>query len=201
LSAELTLLNDVDELLRNILAENIQELQLPDSIDFGSPPGRTPARTGLSLFLYQMLENPYLKNQEFEQRSPERLQYPPLVLDLYFLLTPFSSANNPSIARQVEKMILAQVMRTFHDNGILRSPTLGDSLLESGNTELRIVPNDMPIEQLYHLWTIFDDAFFRLSIPYIVTPLKIPSRRELSAKRVVTQQLDFFQIKKEKGGI
>jgi hypothetical protein len=193
LSAELPLLNDIDELLKNILTGNIEELQPPDSIDFGSPPERTPSRTGLSLYLYHIMENPYLKNQEFEQRGTDIMQHPPLVLDLYILATPFSSATNSNIARQVEKIILAKVMRTFYDNAILRGPILGDSLLNSGNTEIRIVPNKITVEQLSQLWMIFDDAFFRLSASYIVTPLRIPSRRELSARKVITKELGFYQ--------
>lgn len=196
MSSELTLFNDVDNMLRNLLVSNIEELQQPDSVNFGPPPEETPAITGLSLFLYQIMENPHLKNQEPEQISPDRQQYPSLALDLYYLITPFSSAPNSIIARGVEKMILAKVMRTFYDNAILRGPIIGDNLVESGNTELRIVSNNVSIEQLYQLWTVFKDAFFRLSSSYIVTPLRIPSTREISAKRVITKQLDFYQTRK-----
>lgn len=194
---ELTLIKDVGDMLEKILVENVDELQPENSISFGAPPPDEASQNGLSLFLYHVTENPHLKNQEFELNGPDKLHYPPLTLDLYYLLTPFSRADNPNEAQGVEKMILAKVMRTFYDNAILRGPSLGDSLLESGNTELRIVPNDISIEQLYQLWTMFKDTKYRLAVSYIVTPLKIPSSRELTAKRVITKQLDFYQIEKK----
>jgi uncharacterized protein DUF4255 len=189
---ELTLIKDVGDTLAKILAENVNELQFENSISFGPPPPDEPSQNGLSLFLYLVSENLHLKNQEFEMDGPDKLHYPPLTLDLYYLLTPFSKAGDLE-AQGVEMMILANVMRTLHDNSILRGPSLGDSLLESGNTELRVVLNDISIEQLYQLWTMFKDTKYRLAVSYLVTPLIIPSSRELTARRVITKQLDFYQ--------
>lgn len=190
---ELTLIDDVTELLKKLLIENVDEFQNnPNSISLEPPSEKPPTQNGLSLFLYQVSENPFLKNQELLDTNTNMLQYPPLILDLFYIITPFSSAkSNP---KSVEQMILAKVMQTLYDNAILKGPVLGNSLLDSGNTELRIVLNTLPLEQLHHLWGTFSNIPYNLSISYVVTPLKIPSTRMLKTRRVDTKELDFYQI-------
>ena len=44
----------------------------------------------ISLFLYQVQENPHLRNRELEPIHDSDLRPPPLTLDLYYLVTPLS---------------------------------------------------------------------------------------------------------------
>jgi hypothetical protein len=187
LSSELTLIRDVTIALRELLTQNIPGISVNlDLLD------ESPSGMGVSLFLYAVSENPHLKNQEFEQKGVNSLVHPPLVLDLFYLIVPFSSAGPPSdIARENEQMILATIMRTLYDNGRISGPQLGNSLIESGNTELRIVSNELALDQMNHLWSMIRSASYRLCVSYMVTPLKIPSIRELESARVISKQIDF----------
>ncbi len=47
----------------------------------------------LSLFLYQVLENVHLKNQEMQIKDPTTLTFPPIALDLYYMLTSYTSGS------------------------------------------------------------------------------------------------------------
>jgi hypothetical protein len=148
---------------------------------------------GVSLFLYSVSENPYLKNQEFSVKTSTKLVPAPVVLDLYYLIVPFSSAPDKNAARETEQMILGAVIRTLYDNSIINGPQLGESLIESGNTELKIIPNGLSLDQMNYLWSIIRHTSYRVSLSYLVTPLKLPSARTLDVTRVVSKQIDFVK--------
>ena len=191
LSQELTVLNDVSETLKTLLENNVKELP-SNSVTFDSPSDfQERGSTGLSLFLYKVAENPDFKNQESQPADSDKLQYKPLTLDLYYLLTPF--AHN----RDAELVILSKIMRIFHDNAILSSSSIKTSLVESGNKELRVVLNDISLEQLNNLWSTFPETPYKLSVSYLITPIQIPSERVLKIKRVIQKQTDYF-YKKDK---
>ena len=190
---QLTLLRDVTNLLKTLIQTNISELNGATSVVLDSP-GDMPAamQNQLSLFLYHISENPFLRNQDFVKAGPDKLQSPPLTLDLFYLLTPYSKDKD------VEQIILAKVMRLFYDNAILTGTSLGDSLLESGNNELRVIMNTLSLEQLNQIWGIFPGKSFHVSLSYIVTPLKIASTREFDTQRVITKQWDTYQRDKKR---
>lgn len=191
---QLTLVRDVTDLLKNLIQNNIGELNSPTAVTLDSPGDIAAPSTQdqLSLFLYRISENPFLKNQEMVQIGPDKLQASPLVLDLFYLLTPYAKD------REAEQIILAKLMRLFYDNAILSGTILGDSLLESGNTELKVIMNAIDLNQLNVLWGMFPNKSYRIGLSYIITPLIIPSTRELGAQRVIRKEIDIFYQKTKK---
>jgi hypothetical protein len=191
---QLTLLRDVTDLLKNLVQNNIAELNSPSAVTLDSPGDIAAPSTQdqLSLFLYQISENPFLKNQEMIQIGPDKLQASPLVLDLFYLLTPYAKD------REAEQIILAKLVRLFYDNAILSGTILGDSLLESGNTELRVIMNAIEMNELNLLWGMFPNKSYRIGLSYIITPLIIPSTRELGAQRVIRKEIGIFYQKTKK---
>lgn len=182
---------DVTFLLRSLIQNNITELKNETAVILDSPGdiAAPSSQDQLSLFLYQISENPFLKNQDLIQTGPNKVQSPPLALDLFYLLTPYAKK------REEEQRILTKLMKLFYDHGILYPisfPTLGDELLESGNTELRVIMNTIGLDQLNLLWGMFPNKAFRIGLSYIVTPLRIPSGREIQTQRVISEEIDFF---------
>jgi Pvc16 N-terminal domain len=146
--------------------------------------------TGLSLFLYKLSENPPLKNQDFVQdryANPVRFRNPPLALDLFYLIIPFGNSES----RQI---LLEKVMQLFHDFPILDKSLLSDDLVNSGNHELKILLNEITIDDLNKIWSLFPNKSYRLSISYMVTPLMIPSSRvtERAISRVITKETEHY---------
>ena len=109
-----------------------------------------------------------------------------MILDLYYLLTPFAKE------RDDEFDILERVIRTFYDNAHLRGSNL-KGCLDSGNEELRMVPNPLSLEDLNNLWSTFSKPF-KTCLSYLITPVRIPSTRELEAPRVVRKDDHYYQI-------
>lgn len=190
MSFEVPLISDVTKSLKKFLEE------IPALTVILDLPNETTSGSGVSLILYSASENQYLKNQECRVKTSDQLVLPPVVLDMFYLIVPYSSASDPIQARVNEQMILGAIIRTLYDNPVLSGPQLEDSLIESGNTELKVIPNELSLEQMNNLWSMFRHSSYRVCLSYLVTPLKIPSIRILDTSRVVSKQIDFVN----KGG-
>jgi hypothetical protein len=191
---DFTIIRDVGRTLKEFLETNIPALK--NNISFNSPADmQSPGgdQRSLSLFLYQAMENSHMRNRNLETPEPDRLVYPPIILDFYYLLTPYANE------RDDEFDILEKIVRSFYDHAVLRGSDLKGMLLESGNDELRIVPHPLSLEDLNHLWNTFSKPF-KVSLAYLVTPIRIPSTRELDAHRVVRKEVRSYQILKSAGG-
>lgn len=193
--SNITVIQDVSETLKNLIENNIKEIPT-NSVVFDSPAEmQKDAKSGLSLFLYQILENPHMKNQKMIQNggnnsdSLNKLRYPPVTVDLMYLVTPYAQT------KQAEQVILSKIIRVFHDNAIVHGSQLKQNLIDTDNTELRIVFNTIPLEQLNSLWSTFQNTAYKPSLSYVVTPVNIPSSRTVETGRVVSKKTFYSTTK------
>jgi hypothetical protein len=133
----------------------------------------------ISLFLYQVQENPHRRNREPEPIGDNGLRPPPLALDLFYLVTP--------LAQQAETALghLEAVMLAFYDQPVLKPPLLGATLVDAGNEAVQILSHPLSLEDTNRLWGIFPNKPYRLSVAYLVTPVQVPSSRVIPVTRVV----------------
>lgn len=197
--SEYTAIADVGETLIRLLRDNMNDLIPADSVVLMSPADVEGQEIRLTLFLYSVVENPYLKNQQMRDLSPTQLQYPSLPLDLHYLLTAFASTQIPERTERTleEHRILGRAMRIFHDNAIVDGSVLQGNLAGTSE-ELRIILNTISLEDLTRIWGVFPNRPYRPSISYMVTPVTIDSTRITEAKRVVLRDLEYFHIKARK---
>jgi hypothetical protein len=132
----------------------------------------------VSLFLYQVQENPHSRNRDPGPVDETSLRPPPLGLDLFYLVTPLVPQPETALG------YLEAVMLAFYDHPVLKPPLLGGSLVEAGNDSLRILPQPLSLEDINRLWAIFPNKPYRLSVAYLVTPLQLPSARIIPVSRV-----------------
>jgi len=93
----------------------------------------------LSIWLYQVTENEFLKNQPTNAGGPHSVtRDPPLVLNLFFLITPFA----PS--REFDLLLLGSTMQTLYDNPIVLLRTPPEQVFE----DLRVVLCRLTLEEL-----------------------------------------------------
>lgn len=189
--SEYTAIADVGETLIDFLRGAMGDMISPNSIVLFSP-GEIEDNDDvrLSLFLFQVNENIHMKNQEMQIVDPTRLKYPPLNLDLYYMLTsyPSSGIQDKTERTKEEHSILGRAMQVIYDNSILNGSVLRGSLAEN-NEELHISLFPLSMDDMTKIWTTFQDKPFRPSICYIVTPTKIESTRERETQRVVERNL------------
>lgn len=196
--ADFTGIGDIGETLKKLLKDDPWTGISPKpEVTFKSPKeikddGGT-ANT-VSLFLYQILENPHMKNEEGIRVNDAQLQIPPLVLDLFYLVTPYSEDKTQ------EKYILGKVMQIFYDHAILAGTVLQGSLAGS-DEELRLVAHPLSLDDLTKIWSAFQEVAYRLSVAYLVTPARIDSPRLTGMQRVVAKELpQAFMEGKKRGG-
>ncbi len=178
--------------LRTLLRDRMEE-KIPVTL---APPDVTPDGVSgkrLNLYLYQVTENGYLKNQSLPGNG-----HPPLSLDLHYLLTPYGSSEKSADSDIESQQILGDSMRVLHDIPIISdsvvitnpsSGTVGDPILNTsllGEFEkVKITLQPLTIEDYSKLWTALPQANFRRSVAYQVSVVQIESKRSRSFPRLV----------------
>jgi uncharacterized protein DUF4255 len=137
----------------------------------------------LSLWLYQVQENPFMRNQT-PTRIPQQddtVQFPPLALNLYYLLTP--STNSV----EGDQLVLGRSMQIFYDNSIL---LLQGKEQSSSVEELHINMCQRDLRELAEVWEALQQPY-RLSVCYEVRVTRIDSQRTLRTGRVAERTTQF----------
>jgi len=194
--SDFTVIGDIGETLKKLLEDDPWTGISPTpEITFKSPKeikddgGST---NKVSIFLYQILENPYLKNEEPQRIDDTHLQSPPLSLDLLYLVTPYSDDKTQ------EKYILGKVMQIFFDNAVLTGTVL-QGALSGTDEEIKLIFNPISLDDLNKIWSAFQEVAYRLSVSYLVTPIRIDSTREIGMQRVVSKEMGYYYAT-QKGG-
>lgn len=184
----MAILIDIGDSLKNFIQLNIPELK-QGSIVFDSPAEIDPPGTPmLSIFLYQIVENSFLKNAGQEFIQIDKMKDPPLTIDLYYIFTPYAKA------KETELIIMEKILQLFHDNSVFKGKMLKDTLKNSGNDEIRIVPNNLSFEEINKLWERFPSKAFKLSAAFILSPVRIPSGKPpVKITRVIEKDIDVFR--------
>lgn len=194
----------VDETLRSLITDHLDttSTQILDSdpakyISF-KPPHRLiadnpPSKNYISLFLYRVVENSEIKNRSLEPRNGNRLQYPPLALNLFYLVTPLMKDNENDDDEAVKNAhkLLGKIMQIFYDHAIIKGVELR-GVLQNTTEELRIILNPISMEDITKLWSSFMRPYY-LSVSYEVKVLYVDSEREVGAEQVRRKQIEYTQ--------
>jgi hypothetical protein len=151
----------------------------------------------VNLFLYEVTENGYLKNQEIPgQGHPTAYGHPPLSLDLHYLITAFDPAEQSQMAGDSDhaaQELLGNAMRVLHDFAIMTDDlkisnsgaatdgkTVGDPILDdallSEYERVKLSLKPLGIDELNKIWTALT-VKYRLSVAYQVSVVQIESQR------------------------
>ena len=183
-----SIISDVTLTLEELLKSeqrpaNFFEVSLKSPADEVIQQGMKPK---VNVFLYRVSENAFGKNQDKQVLGPDTLEYPPLWLNLFFLLTPFAEDKLD------ELRVLGEAMRVLHDNAIVSGAALKGSL-ESTSEELHVHLNPYPLEQIAQIWSALDKPY-RLSVCYEVRTVFIDSLIQTPVSRVFEINTTFSQL-------
>jgi hypothetical protein len=142
----------------------------------------------VNLFLYKIMENPFLRNLDWEVKpgSPNQLVPPPLSLNLSYLVTAYAP-NDAQTGNATAHEILGEAMRVFYENPIVPDDYLVAGL-DDAREHVRVVQNTLDLEELSRVWSTFTQPF-RLSVLYEVSVVQIDmlsDRERAMANRVRT---------------
>jgi hypothetical protein len=139
------------------------------------------AANRLSLWLYHINENEFLKNQAPARgNGPETQQLPPLALNLFYLITPFAPSG------EADHMLLGKTMQVLYDNATILLHDPVNAVFE----ELRVVLCNLPLDQLSRVWDALREPY-RLSVCYEIRVTRVNSQRVTTDARVVERNAGF----------
>src|SRR5262245_13196516 len=149
-----TTLGKISESLKNLL-----EAQMSPSakVTLLSPVDTSSHNVRVNLFLYRVIRNPFLNNRDWQPKtgSPGQLVFPPLSLNLYYLLTPFSPPDSETGLADAHGL-MGEAMRVLYENAIIPQEFLEPGLT-APQVKITLVPAD--VEELSKIWTALNDAY------------------------------------------
>jgi hypothetical protein len=178
-----TVVKEISETLRTILFEGYKQAAELNTIVPSEAaivfvnPKETAANSAnrLSLWLYQVIENEFKKNQPpIRSNGPETLQFPPLTLNFHYLITPFTQTGEGDL------LLLGKTLQVLYDNAIVAIRDPVNDIFE----ELRIVLCNLNLEQLTRVWEALMEPY-RLSVCYEVRVTRVDSQRLAPNARVI----------------
>ena len=171
--------------LKTLLEDRLKATPLSLTLEITvSRPDVKQTLTGnrLNLFLYQVVENHGLANQEDPRIGTTRdYGHPPLSLNLRYLLTTYATDTDETEAHKV----LGAAMHVMHENTILTPSVLRtppptpplpvlDSSLLGAREHLRLSLLPLTLDDISKIWIGAQESL-RLSVAYEVTVIQIES--------------------------
>jgi hypothetical protein len=190
-----TVLAETGETLINVIWEAIQNdpdlVALINSKNLITldPPKDDPANNQtplLSIYLYRIVEDPYMKNQWAAEGTGGRLRRPPLTLDLFYMITPLLKAPRD------QQMVLGKIMQILYDRPALEGSELTGSLRDSGD-RMRVVFNPVTLEEAARVWQALETAY-RLSACYMVRVAMVDSTFEQAQQPTIERRAAFNRM-------
>jgi hypothetical protein len=174
--------------LRDLLRTELQGIDITGTevvVELVSPGDITGTDVHLSLYLYRVEENASLKNAEPLVEADVTLP-PPLVLDLYYLLSAHPTEQNPDSNDSYEQhRVLGRAMQVLYDNRVLRGA-------QPSGDDLHLSVEPQSTDELTGIWNTFEGRTYQPSVAYLVTPVVIESDRETHVGRVGERRVDLY---------
>jgi Pvc16 N-terminal domain len=182
----------VGEALRTILWQEFQAdpvvnpiVGSESAIVFANPAeAAQDSANRLSIWLYQIAENEFVKNQPMlPGPTPDRLRFPPLALNLSYLVTPLAPSGH------ADALLLGKTMQVLYDNAL----TLLQDTVADVHEELKIWLARLTLDELTGVWQALREPY-RLSVAYLVRVTHVDSVRTTRAGRVLDRIAEFGEL-------
>jgi hypothetical protein len=179
---------EVSTFLKRLLVDGLAEhpeTAIADANLLLSNPGQAGAGAGqkrLFLWLYQVMQNEHMRNDAFvRQAKDEEERFPPLVVNLQYLLTPSTGQD------LTDQLVLGKAMQVLYDNAVIRMESPNDPTRAE---ELHLALAARTMDELAEVWEAMQQPY-RLSVCYDVRVVRIDSLRVLTAGRVANRSARF----------
>lgn len=174
--------NGILMLLKEVLIPEL--LNSPDQIGLCSPEDHGDFAVGV--WLYDIREDTSIQAHEMTNIGRNAQRYPSTYLTLYYMITLYLQSDIKYRAVQ-EHQIFGRIIQAFRDKAAITPDTFTPTG-EPGGDNIRILMQDLDMEDKIRLWTV-PNAAYRASLFYTAGPVEIRSTRKKSVKRV--QEIDY----------
>jgi Pvc16 N-terminal domain len=189
--SDFTVLAEIGESLASVLFQEMNSdpvvkalIDVESRISLQSPADlKNDNSARLSIYLYRIVEDPYMKNQLPVEGTGGRSRKAPLTLDLYYLMTPLVGTPRE------QHVVLGKAMQVLYDRAILQGSDLAGSLVGSGE-EIRMILNPVSLEETTRVWQALESSY-RLSLCYTARVAIVNSQDEEFRQPVVYKRADY----------
>lgn len=181
-----TIISDIGNLMTGLLKSNMVPdiIVNADAIGLCSPAEKE--NVSLGLYLYDIKESDSVRVVGMQPTGLTRQKFPPMYLDLYYMLTAYSMSDSKFRASE-EQRILGRAMQLFRDHPTIGLGTMSfESNPASDAVKIELLAMDTADKM--KLWNLPNMAY-RLSLFYKVSPVPLDSTRSAAMRRVT--ELDF----------
>jgi hypothetical protein len=137
----------------------------------------------VSLWMYLIAEDEFIKNAPNLRIADTRDQFPPLGLDLYYLLTPFGATADADL------LILGRAVQALFDSG---RTTLVNPAAQVAE-DLSVTLFRRTLDELSRVWEALQEPY-RLSVCYQVRISRVDSTRTTQVNPVLQMSTDYQQL-------
>ena len=162
----------ISESLKNLL----QAQMVPTTkVTLISPADTSASTVRMNLFLYRVVANSFLNNQDWLPKpgTTNQLVFPPLSINLCYLLTAFAPLDVETGLSEAQG-VMGEAMRVLYENAVVPQAFLEPGLKQG---EVKVTFEPMNLEDLSKIWLSMNKEF-RLSAAYEVSYAQIPAKRE-----------------------
>ncbi|MFP2933438.1 DUF4255 domain-containing protein [Pyxidicoccus sp. 3LG] len=175
--------------LRNLLLKGLQSapwgFENEVGVTFNSPEFARPQQMDsidqINLYLYQAVPNAAWRNEVLPGQVKRGEQgFPPLALDLYYLLSVYTPNDDGLEAHR----LLGRALNVLHDHSVLSPAELQAAIPHSDVHEqverIRLTPHTPTVEEMSKLWSMFQKPY-RMSMVWQASVVLIDSTRPARA--------------------
>ena len=191
--ANYNIVSDISDALVKLLREGMVPDIIPgtEGISICHPSDKGDAMLGLCL--YDIRRNNDIDATERIAVGSDKMRSPSMYLDLYYMITAYSSSDIRFRSLEEAKM-LGRVMQIMEGNSTMRPELYGKAF-----SEMKFLPRiemlELENEEKHRIWNIPDKPY-KLSLFYKVYPVEIESERITKITRVT--ETEFIIGQKEK---
>lgn len=172
------IISETGDVLVKLLCENMvpDVVTSADNIGMCSPDDHGDMNLGL--YLYDVAESEEILSPGMVNSGLRSQSYPSTFVDLYYMITAYSSSDLKFRAGEEQK-ILGSVVQTLRDNSVLPESLLGEGVKQPARIELQKLER----YEKMRLWN-FPNTPYKLSLFYRVGPIEIASAKVRDITRV-----------------
>ena len=188
--ANYNIISDISDSLVRLLREGMVPDIIPNSEGIGVCHPSDRGDISLGICLYDMRRNNDIDASNEIPLGTDKLRAPSLYLDLYFMITAYSSSDIKFRSLEEAKMI-GRTVQILEGNPIMK-PELYGKAFENMKYLPRIEMLELDNEEKHRIWNIPDQPY-KLSLFYKVYPVEIESERIREITRVKETDFVFGQ--------
>lgn len=186
--ADYSVIADVGNTIVRILREHMvpEVIMNPDGISVYAPDDK--GDVSLGIYLYDIRESKDVRESGMVDEGFHRQKYPSVFLDLYYMVTAYSSGDVKFRSLEEQKM-LGRALQVLMDH----------ARLDLGGTPARIELLQLENDEKMRLWNV-PNVPYKLSLFYKVSPVEIESEKTKQIARVTSIDMAFEETHAGGGG-